>query len=448
MKKLILFTLVVVSLWSCKKDDDADPDNGESCPPNEVEIAFAQDLSDNYAYPFDNADPETEDTKLDPLLDYLAMAKIVGLGEATHGTAEFFRMKDKLFRQLVLRKGFKAIIFELPWGNALVVNDFVTKSIGTADASVDQTVFWTYDTEEVRVMVEWIHDYNQSLSPEERILFVGCDPQGIDFNKEKITVEEFLNIVAPDSTAAIMEYYAQLPTDNLLEYKDASTEIHEANISGTESAYNYMESNRAEFITATSLYDYEVTLMAAHVIQHREELYRLSDFGEMRDELMAFYSEWWQRILGEESKVAVWAHNYHVMDGANINANWMGTFLRQNLGEDYKNVAFSFGKGSFNAYLANSDYSFLGGVRNQFIPEVPCRSVNQILSLVEGKQHYLIFDELEGDAKTRFETPLPFVQFGAGFNYTYLSNYTQEFRLARLFDVMIHFDETSASQLK
>jgi erythromycin esterase len=448
MKNILLFSLGLVLFFSCKKKDPMPTDSEPKCPPNEAELILAEDISENHAYPFHGDDPSVDDPQLDPLLDYLSTARIVGLGEATHGTSEFYRMKDKLFRLLVLKKDFKAIIFEIPWGNALVVNDFVTKGIGTADASIDQTFYWTYDTEEVRSMAQWIHDYNLGLATEDKIFFVGCDPQGGDFTEEKSKVIEFLNIVEPDSVFGVLTHYAELPSGNLFEYKDAASEIHQANIQRTKAVYDYLENNRENFTAATSAFEYEVALMAAHVIQSREELYRIGDTGVPRDELMAFYTEWWQRILGQEAKVAVWAHNFHVMDGATINATWMGTELRQRQGSNYKNVAFSFGTGSFNAFLAAANREFLSGVQSQSIPEVPCRTINQVLTLVEGDQHYLIFDELGGATKSYFETPQSFVQLGAGFNYSYLSNYTQDFSLARLFDVVIHFDETSASVLK
>ncbi len=448
MKSITPLLLVILLIASCKKDDDANiPNPSNECITSEAELSFAEHLSDNFAHPFDGDDPEIEDQGLDSLINYLATAKFVGLGEATHGTAEFYRMKDKIFRQLVQKKDFKAIIFEIPWGNALVVNDFVTKNIGSANSAIDQTYYWTYDTQEVRDMAQWIHDYNESLSPEEHILFVGCDPQGGDFSKERNTISSYINTVAPDSLFSVLERYVDLP-ENLADYRNAGSIIHQANIEGTAWVYNFLEANRTDFIAASSEFEFEVVLMAAHVIQHREELYRIGDFGVPRETLMALYSEWWQRILGEESKVAIWAHNFHVMDGADINADWMGTLLRQSQGSDYKNVAFSFSTGGFNAFFAGADRQFVSAVEIQYIPEIPCHTTNHVLSLVEGDQYYLIFDELDNRGQEYFGNPKSFVQLGAGFNYTYINNYTQSLSLSKLFDVIIHFDETMASELR
>ena len=188
--------------------------------------------------------------------------------------------------------------------------------------------------------------------------------------------------------------------------------------------------------------------MAAHVIQHRELIYRTNDYGPKRDELMAYYTEWWQRILGQDSKVAIWAHNFHVADGSDFGGQFMGTFLRQRQADTYKNVGFSFGTGSAMAFLAGKNREFQSGVQRHLIPELQCHTVNQVLSSVEGDQLYLLIEELRNEVFSYFNTSQSFVQFGAGFNYNHIDNYIINVKLAKLFDVIVHFDEASASSLK
>ena len=287
---LIAFSLII-SISNCKKEENPAPGETEECPLSDTEKGIIQDLNNQFAYPFNNDIPGEADAQLDPLIDYLGNTKFVGLGESTHGTREFYRMKDKIFRLLVTEKGFKAIIFEIPWGNALVVNDYVVNDIGSADNSVNQTVYWTYDTQEVRDMALWIHDYNQTLPESDRILFVGNDPQGEDFDVEKGLLSAYINEVQPDSVVSILSNYNSLPGGNLFDYPSADPEIKQANILGTQNVYDYLVGNEEDFVNQTSNYDYQVALMAAHVIQHREFIYRTSNFGVSRDSLMAIYSE-------------------------------------------------------------------------------------------------------------------------------------------------------------
>lgn len=443
----LILLLIPFSIISCKKENNGPGSGPTECILTDDEQNLVNQLNEKFTYTFGEATPEVADPLLDPLVNYLGDANFVGLGESTHGTKEFYQLKDKLFRSLVQDKGFKAIVFEIPWGNAMVVNDFVTKDIGTADQAIDQTYYWTYDTQEVRDLAQWVHDYNIGRSDEEKIYFVGCDPQGGDFKEERRFVAQLIGEVQPDSVANVMAHYANLPND-LNDYSSRSEQVHEANIEGTQKVYDYLVANKEVLIAATSTLDYEIALMAAHVIQQREIIYRTNDFGEKRDSLMAVYAEWWQRILGEDAKVALWAHNFHVADGGDFGGNFMGTFLRQRHSDAFKTVGFSFGTGSVNAFLAGKNRQFVSGVQRQNLPELRCHTTNQLLTLVDGDRHYLIIEELRNEVFTYFNNNNPFVQFGAGFNYTFLDNYILQIRLARLYDVLIHFDETNASSLK
>ncbi len=448
MRRICLFLLLLLLIiCSCTKENKVPGGGTSECLLTDEEQLVIDQLNEKFAYGFDGADPNTRDVALDPLINYLGAATFVGLGESTHGTKEFYQLKDKLFRRLVQEKAFKAIIFEIPWGNAMVVNDFVTEGLGSADAAVDQTFYWTYDTQEVRDLAQWIFDYNRGLDAEEQILFVGCDPQGNTFKEERRFVAQLIGKVQPDSVATVLADYASLPS-NLIDYSSQSDAIHQANIEGTQQVYDYLLTNKPELVTKSSNKEFEIALMAAHVIQQRELIYRTNDFGAKRDELMAFYAEWWQRILGEDAKVAIWAHNFHVADGTDFGGPYMGTFLRQRHPETYKNVGFSFGTGSAMAFLAGQNRQFQSGVQRHLIPELRCHTANQVLSLATGQQLYLIVEELRNETWTYFNSSRPFVQFGAGFNYNYLDNYIINVRLAKLYDVLIHFDEASASTLK
>ena len=447
MKNIFPLLVLFFLSTSCKKEITST--GTDHCSLSEEGQLVLAELNATYAHPFEGADYDLEDPQLDNLLNYLATANFVGLGEATHGTADFYEMKHQLFKRLVEEHDFKAIIFEIPWGNCLKVNDFVVHGKGTADEAIDQTYYWTYDTKEVRTLAQWVHDYNLTQSEEEKVFFVGCDPQGGDFDIERELVADYLSKVQPDSAISLIENYNHLPQDNLSDYSNTSQEIKDRNIEGTRVVYEYLAANKEAFVAASSVLEYEIALMASHLIQHRELVYRTRDFGNLRDSLMAVYTEWWQRILGDHSKVAIWAHNFHVMDGSAINANyWMGTYLRSSQQDNYKNVAFSFSSGSFNAFLADAFGNFASPVQQQELTLETCGNVNYLLQQVHGDRHYLIFEELDGASKIYFQSKQAFLQLGAGFNENHLGNYTQQLPLARLFDVLIHFDHTTASILQ
>lgn len=440
MRYRLLFFLLGFVSFACDNDSDPGPATGDTCTRTETERAILADLNTLYARPFDPVDPATPDLQLDRLVEYLGAAELVGLGESTHGTAEFFQMKDQLFRALVTQQDFRSIIFELPWGHALTVNDFVTKGIGTANSTVNETYFWVYDTQEVRDLAQWMRDYNLA-HPDTPIFFVGCDSQGPNFRLERRILNNFLWVAQPDSLDAVDQYYQLLPGNNLEQYRTATNSTHEANIAGTAAVVDYFEANRAELVAATTLLEYEIAAMAARVIQQREQLYRTGDFGSLRDAHMAENARRWQQILG---KSAIWAHNFHVM---NLSGT-MGEVLRLSYGDDYRILCFSTSSGNANAWVADANFNIKSGVERQAIPLVPCQTTQRLLNEVEGDRHFLIFDDLSGPARDYFGKRNPFFQFGSGFNGSLIQQFIQPYNLRLVSDALVHFDRTKASALR
>lgn len=445
---LTYFVMILVFFYSCEEDEYQFTEPS-ICGLTESEELIVNELNNKFAHTFNNSDPSDVDPALDPLVEYLAEAKIVGLGEGTHGTKEFFEMKDKIFRQLALHHDFNAIIFEIPWDHALVVNNYVVNGEGNLNDAVDQTYYWVYDTQEVRNLAQWIYEINLTRTDGNKIFFVGCDPQGGDFKLAKQFVFEYLEKVAPDEALDIISLYGTLPLQ-LFDYDELSPEEKMTNRDRVEEVYQYMLENEERFTYNSSTYDYQVALMAAHLIKHREYIYRVQQFGVPRDSLMAVYTEWWQQIVEQDAKVAVWAHNFHVMDGKSLNGDWMGSFLRQRHQSNYRNVAFTFGTGCLNAFVSNATGGFAGPVQKQRVDRTFCPTINNTCTFVDGDQHYIIFDDLDYGSRAHkyFNSPQRVYQMGAGFNERLITRYTQMLTLDNLFDVLIHFDETNESELK
>ncbi len=84
-------------------------------------------------------------------------------------------MKDKIFLNLVENKNFDNIVFKFTSGDALKVDDIVLNDLGDFNGVIDQTVYWVYDTQEVRDLARWIHTKNQVLNDNKKIHFSGFD---------------------------------------------------------------------------------------------------------------------------------------------------------------------------------------------------------------------------------------------------------------------------------
>lgn len=128
-----------------------------------------------HAVPFDTDDPDHEDSDLIPILRMVGNARVVGLGEGTHGTREFFRMKDRLVRALVRDLGFRLFAMESNLPETELLNHYVLTGEGDPRALLRGMRLWTWNTEEVLALVQWMRAYNDS--GQDPVRFFGFDMQ-------------------------------------------------------------------------------------------------------------------------------------------------------------------------------------------------------------------------------------------------------------------------------
>jgi len=112
-----------------------------------------------------------------PLAPLLKDKKVVGMGEATHGTREFFNIKAKMFKFLATYCGYRVFTIEATYGGTLKVNDYVLYGKGDVLSAMRGMGYWTWDTEEVKELIEWMRAYNTGKPENEKLKFYGFDPQ-------------------------------------------------------------------------------------------------------------------------------------------------------------------------------------------------------------------------------------------------------------------------------
>ena len=112
---------------------------------------------------------------LRPIGKIVGDARIVALGEATHGTREFFQLKHRMLEFLVREKGFTIFSIEASMPEAYRLNDYVLEGKGDPAVLLKGMYFWTWDTEEVLAMIRWMREYNRTA--ERKVQFTGFDMQ-------------------------------------------------------------------------------------------------------------------------------------------------------------------------------------------------------------------------------------------------------------------------------
>lgn len=110
-----------------------------------------------------------------PLRALIGQARIVSLGEATHGSREFFQLKHRMLEFLASEMGFSIFSIEANLPEAYRLNDYVLEGNGDPAQLLRGMYFWTWDTEEVLAMIRWMREFNQSGKG--RVRFTGFDMQ-------------------------------------------------------------------------------------------------------------------------------------------------------------------------------------------------------------------------------------------------------------------------------
>ena len=154
-------------------------------------------------------DPGTGFADLQKLKAAMGGAQIVSLGEATHGTREIFQMKHRLTEFLASELGFTIFSIEANMPEAYRLNDYVLQGKGDPKALLKGMYFWTWNTEEVLAMIEWMRAFN--ASGRGRIEFTGFDMQTARVAVQG--VQDFLQKVDADYAAKVRAIYRD--ADNL-----------------------------------------------------------------------------------------------------------------------------------------------------------------------------------------------------------------------------------------
>lgn len=148
---------------------------------------------------------------LQPLKKAWKDIKVIGLGEADHGTREFFQMKHRLMEFLVTELGFTDFILESSYSACQPINDYILTGKGDRATVLTGQGYTAWDTEEFSAIIDWMRAYNEKVPDKRKIRFHGMD---LCFNGiGRDVVLNFLRRHAPDRVAAIDSLFQILATE-------------------------------------------------------------------------------------------------------------------------------------------------------------------------------------------------------------------------------------------
>jgi erythromycin esterase-like protein len=411
----------------------------------------------------ESAQPVTGSTEdYDELLRMIGEARFSLLGEATHGTHEFYRERAEITKRLIKEKAFTAVAVEADWPDAFRVNRYVRGTSDDKNADEALSGFkrfptWMWRNTVVVEFVEWLRAYNLSLpSHATRIGFYGVDLYSLYTSIEAVL--DYLNKIDPEAAKRARYRYS------CLEHFEEDTQAYgyAASFGLTETCEREVISQLLELRKHAADYasrdgrvaqdEYFFAEQNARLITNAERYYRTMFRGRveswnLRDRHMAETLDALVKHLnsqGQIAKVVVWEHNSHLGDArATYMADYgeinVGQLVRERHGDEARLIGFTTYTGTVTAA---SEWD--GPAERKRVRPALKESYEALLHDTVGNNFLLtltdnpaVSDALRG----------PLLERAIGVIYlpqTERQSHYFDARLARQFDAVIHFDETTA----
>ncbi len=392
---------------------------------------------------------------LDSLIDYIGEAKYVLLGEATHGTHEYYVWRAKITQRLIKEKGFSFVGVEGDWPDCYRLNRYAKgyldsgRDIYSVMNEFKRWPTWMWANWETAAFIDWLKVYNEDLATDKRIGFYGLDVYS--FRESMNSIIQYLEKNDPKALAVAktaMKCFEPYGKDEGQSYARASayvpelcekeivhmlTEIIKNAPNYNSDAENVMSTEQNAFIARNAEKYYRAMIKRGSTSWNIRDKHMVSTIGR----LMKFH--------GKEAKIIVWEHNTHIGDAratemVNVGMVNVGQLLReQHLIEGVVAVGFGSYKGSVVAGREWGD-----SMRKIKVPEAVIGSWEHAFHHAgNGKNKLLLMNKVKEEK--HLSSYIGHRAIGVVYNpeHERYGNYVPTI-LPKRYDAFIFLDETSA----
>ncbi|MGP0064274.1 MAG: erythromycin esterase family protein [Isosphaeraceae bacterium] len=293
----------------------------------------------------------------DPLLELIGDARFVLIGEASHGTHEFYRERAQITKRLIREKGFNAVAIEADWPDAYRVNRYVRGRDDDSEAIEALSGFqrfptWMWRNADVLDFIGWLRDHNDAIrAGKPKVGFYGLDLYSL--HASMAAVIAYLEKVDPEAAGRARRRYACFENygDDPQAYGFATAfDLGQTCEDEVVTQLVDLRRHAAEYAMRDGRIaedDYFYTEQNARLVLDAEHYYRTMYRGEvsswnLRDRHMAETLDGlvdFSRRNGNPAKVVVWAHNSHLGDARatqmGMRGEWnVGQLVREQYGPD------------------------------------------------------------------------------------------------------------------
>jgi len=432
MKNIILFSLILLITISCEK-------KSEEKPLDKLVQSLEKELNPLSENPLLWSDNDLK------FLDPITHNSIIGLGEATHGTAEFSRSKHRIFKYLIENHNYKIFAFETDFGESLLINEAIQKGDSSSIENLMKTKmhFWTWRTEEVKDLLVWMCTYNLNKSAEEKVQYMGVDCQFNTFNPDM--VKEYLSKTGAPFYSYAESILNEAKNASKESFKSYSQEIFNNYLKQIDDLQDSVVAHKNKLIQASSEKQYllyERILEIVRQVSVQGYYYQKQDYSiNYRDQYMAENAAWLLDYF-DGKKVVIWAHNGHIANDPKYIG--LGYNLNRKMANNYATIGFLFSKGTFTARGMEGDQ--ITDIKEHVIDLDPKEnSINFVMTQSKESVFSVRVGYLQNyrEWNEAFANKMQYFQIGAVFNnlpQAYYSVFSPTF-----FDYIIYFDRSTAS---
>jgi erythromycin esterase len=380
-----------------------------------------------------------------PLIPTLQNRRLIGMGEATHGTHEFQVVKFRMLKFLAEKMGYRLFGIEANFTECRKVNDYVLYGKGDARTAIKGTYFWTWTTKEVVQMIEWMHTYNLNKPDTDKVKFYGFDMQvgkiasGLVAEKLKKVDSNYYYThfkVLDTLNITVKKGFAKFSKDGVDSIKTLIANIK-----------TYINDNNTALLKLYSTEDIAYLKRDVRLIEQCMDMdleyYKhgyWTKYGSfVRQQCMAENVEWILDNEGPNSKMMIWAHNIH------IGKTDMGSYLKKKYKDQYYAIGFDFNKGTFRAV----DIVDHKGLTNFTIGDAEPGSSGNIFSQFNITAFFFDIEstvKTNSPAKPFFTKPLRHRSISAGYGSKWEANMYLPEPLYGYFDGLIFINDTTPTQ--
>lgn len=389
----------------------------------------------------------------DMLMDKIGNAKYVLLGEASHGTHEYYTLRTRISKRLIKEKGFKFIAVEGDWPDCYRVNRYIKhfpssgKSAFEVLHSFNRWPTWMWANWEIVALVEWLRTHNESLMPNARVGFYGLDVYSLWESMDSII--QYLDKVDKKAKQTAMnalkcfEPYGEegqsYARATHMVPENCEEEVLQLLIGICKNIFRYNTDAEAVFSAEQN----------AHIIYNAEKYYRTMikagpESWNIRDHHMTDTLNRLMEFHGPDAKGIVWEHNTHIGDARATDMASQGMI---NLGQllnmkNHKDGVYSIGFGSFKGtVVAANEWGDV--MRVMKVPSAFAGSWENILHNFDAKNRIVFMNNTMKEHLS--EKIIAHRAIGVVYHpdQEYYGNYVPS-KISERYDAFIYLDKTSA----